>query len=124
EVVLGGGGDAVHALAEVDLVEVGGQDLVLGGRPLELGRVARLGQSPAHAAPVAGGHVLDVLLGDAAPAFAEPVAGQVDGGRPHDAADVQRAVGVEAGVLGGQDGGPRGERGGRPPHPPPGPGGG
>jgi hypothetical protein len=33
KVVLGGGGDAVHTLPDVDLVEVGGQDRVLAGRP-------------------------------------------------------------------------------------------
>jgi hypothetical protein len=102
--VLGRGGDPIDALAEVDPVQVVGQDLVLAGRPLELGRIHRLGQLAAQAAPVAGDHVLHVLLGDAAAALQEVAAGQVDHGRPGDAAHVQRAVGVEAGILGGQDG--------------------
>src|SRR4029453_16911249 len=117
EVVLGRGGDAVDAVAEVHLVQVGGQDPVLAGRPLQRGRVDRLDQLAVQAAPVAGDDVLDVLLGDGAAALAEVAAGQVDRDRPRDAAEVERAMLVVAGVLGGQDGG-AGAAGGGPQRPP------
>ena len=53
---------------------------------------------------VSGDHVLDVLLGEVAAPLADVAAGHVGDRRPGDAAQVEGAVGVEAGVLDRQDG--------------------
>ena len=102
--MLGGGGDPIDPVAEVDPVEVGGQDLVLAQVPLELDGVQRLDQLAVQAAAVSGDHVLDVLLGEVAAPLADVAADHVGDRRPGDAAQVEGAVGVEAGVLDRQDG--------------------
>src|SRR6266545_1030868 len=98
EVVLGRGGDPVDPVAEVDPVQVGGQDLVLAQPSRQLDRVKGLDQLAMQADPVAGDHVLDVLLGEVAAALADVAGEQVGDRRPEDPAQVEGAVGVEAGV--------------------------
>ena len=100
----GGGGEPVGPLAEVDLVEVALEELVLGGAPFELAGDERLVDLAVEGAGAGGEVGLGQLLGDgAAPLVAAP---QVPPRRPGQRQGVDTGVAVEALVLGGQDGPP------------------
>ena len=99
-----GGFHAVGVLAQVDLIQVDGQDLVLGeilfqavGQDgfLHLARVAALGGQQ---------QLLDELLGDGAAALARAAFAEVIDGRARDGHRVHAHVAVEGVVLGGQEG--------------------
>ena len=104
EVVLGSGGDAVDALAEVGLVQVVLEDLVLAVAPFQLDRVHGLAQLAVDGPRVAGDGLLDQLLGDGAAALGVAARAQVGHGRPGDAPEVDPVVLEEAVVLDGHDG--------------------
>jgi hypothetical protein len=104
EVVLGGGGDTVDPFAEVGLVQVSLQDLVLGQAAFQLDGVDGLAQLAVEGAGVAGDRELDELLGEGAPALGERPVAQVGHARPGDAPEVDPVVVVEAVVLDGDDG--------------------
>jgi hypothetical protein len=94
--------DAVGTLAEVDLVDVALEQLVLGILALELAGVEHLPQLAEHGAGGARVVQLGQLLGDRAPALGVALGG-VQGGPEH-RRRVDTAVGVEVGVLGGEHG--------------------
>ena len=100
EIRAGGGLDAVGALAEVDRVQVLGQDLVLAPVALEsVGkrRLAELLQD--RSAAFRFQRLLDELLGDRRGALFRALAEDVVQERAADAPEVDAAVFVEAGVL-------------------------
>src|SRR5439155_16945124 len=96
--------DAVRSVAEVDRVQVRGQDPLLLPALLELPGERRLAHLPPERplAPHAG--VLDELLRDRRAALDDAFAADVRPERAHDAANVDAAVLVEAPVLGRDDG--------------------
>ena len=103
EVGGGGGGDTVGAAAEVDGVEVGLEDLVLGPLVRHLG-----GDDDLFGLALVGGRVtdhrvLDVLLRDGGAAARAGLAGDLPDHRAADAGRVVALVGVEGAVLGGDD---------------------
>ena len=91
--------DAVGAVAEVDRVQVGGQDPVLRPDLLELPGERRLAQLARDRRGVAVVGVLDELLGDRRAALDGAAVGDVGPERAQDAAQVDPAVLVEALVL-------------------------
>ncbi len=104
-VELGRRRDAVRAMAEEDLVEVELEDLVLGQRALDAEREEDLGELARVADFRAEEEVARDLLGDRRAAGHVLAAGrddQPDGAE--DAADVDAPVGVEIGILGGEEG--------------------
>ncbi len=90
---------AVGAVAEVDRVQVGGQDPVLRPALLELPREGRLLQLAADRALALRVRVLDELLCDRRAAFDDLLVADVLPDRAHDPVDVDAAVLVEALVL-------------------------
>ncbi|MCW0449979.1 hypothetical protein NB706_002813 [Xanthomonas sacchari] len=104
-VVLGGGGDAVGAVAEEALVEIQLEDLVLGQLGLDLARQQDLRQLAGVAVFRAQEELAGHLLGDGGAARHALVVG--GGQQPHRAGDalvVDPTMLVEPGVLGGQEG--------------------
>ena len=100
EVRARGGLDAVGAVAEVDLVEVAAQDLVLRPPAREVVGQRRLAQLLEDRAVVLGGERdLHELLRDRRGALDGLAGRDVLDGRARDAAQVDAAVGVEAAVL-------------------------
>ena len=91
--------DAVGPVAEVDRVQVGGQDPVLRPALLELPRERRLPQLARDRPLVVRVRVLDELLRDRRPALHGSAAAHVRPERAHDPAYVDAAVLVEALVL-------------------------
>src|SRR5579862_8561687 len=89
---------AVGAVPEVDGVQVGGEDLVLRPLLLQLPRERRLFQLPEDRALVAGQRVLHELLRDRRAAL-HGASADVVPERATEAADIHRAVLVEALVL-------------------------
>ena len=103
EVRLRGGLDAVGAAPEVDRVEVGAEDLLLGQLPVDLNghdRLLELAQVGAGRIDVV---VLDVLLGQGGGALAVAPAQIVPQGAD-DALGIDAVIGVEGAVLTGDDG--------------------
>src|SRR5581483_4385597 len=72
EIAVGGGGDAVGAVAEVDLVEVAQEEVVLAVALLEGAGVEDLPHLAEEAVRAAGVVELGQLLGDRAAAFGVP----------------------------------------------------
>jgi hypothetical protein len=99
---VGGGGDAVGPVAEVDLVEVAAQEVGLAVALLEGGGVEDLADLAEHRPLAAGVVELGQLLGDRAAALG--VAERRRDEPPDDGQGVDAAVVVEVGVLGGQHG--------------------
>ncbi len=100
-------GDAVGAEAEIDLVEIELEDLVLGIGPLDLQREQRLLDLAGERHLVGQQEVLGDLLGDGRGALRPPartVVLQVDRAGARDALEVEPVVLVEILVLGGQEG--------------------
>ena len=93
---------AVAVLAEVDLVEVGLEDLLLAVVQLEQHRHAELGELALQRALGREEEVLHQLLRQRAAAL-EPVSADEAHGGPGDAARVEAAVGVEIAVLGREE---------------------
>ena len=92
--------DAVGAVAEVDLVEVVAEDLLLGPPAREVVRERGLAELLEDRALVLGGErELHELLRDRRGALQRLAGGDVLDGRAGDAAQVDAAVGVEAAVL-------------------------
>ena len=102
EVVLRRGLHAVRAVAEVEHVQVVGEDVVLALAVLEPDRDGRLADLAAEGAVVADVDVLDVLLRDRRAALAR-AAGEVAVGRAQRRDRVDALVLEEAGVLGRDD---------------------
>ena len=103
EVRLRGGLDAVGAAPEVDRVEVGAEDLLLGQLPVDLNghdRLLELAQVGAGRIDVV---VLDVLLGQGGGALAVAPAQVVPQGADN-ALGIDAVIGVEGAVLTGDDG--------------------
>ena len=103
EVVLGGCADPVGPVAEVHVVEIELQDLVLGVRPLEADGVLGLLDLPLEGLLVAGVEVLHELLRDGGAALDHLAGADVRHERASDRFDVDGAVVVEAVVLDGED---------------------
>ncbi len=102
---LGRRGDAVGAIAEEALVEIQAQDLVLLERVLDPDRQEHLGDLAREADLRAQEEIACDLLGDRRAARHVLAAGrdhQPD--RARDAAEIDAAVAVEVGVLGGDEG--------------------
>ncbi len=102
-----GGGDAVGAHAEIDLVEVEFEDLVLGIGALDLERQQRLADLAREGHLVAQEEVLGDLLGDGGGALgmaAGAVVLHVIEGGARDAGEIEAAVLVEVLVLGRHEG--------------------
>ena len=100
EVGAGGGLDAVGALAEVDRVEVLGEDLVLAPVVLEPVGERRLAELLEHRAAAFGfERVLDELLGDRRGALLGALAEQVPDQGAADPLEVDAVVFVEARIL-------------------------
>ena len=100
--------DAVHGeaavLAEVDAVQVGREDLVLGVAPLEREGEPRLAHLPSPR-PLRRQHeVLDELLGERASSLGEPAAPNVHPDGACHGADVHPGMLEESLILGGQHG--------------------
>jgi hypothetical protein len=91
--------DAVGAVAEIDRVQVGGQDLVLGPALLELPGERGLLELAADRAPTLHVGVLDELLCDGRSALDHLLVAHVLPDRAQDPVDVHAAVLVEALVL-------------------------
>ena len=103
-----GGADAVHGepavLAEIDAVQVGGEDLVLGVAPLERDGERGLAHLPSPG-PLGRQHeVLDELLGERAAALGEPAAPEVHPDGAGHGPDVHPGMLEEPVILGGQHG--------------------
>ena len=92
------------ALAEIDLVEIGLEDLLLGVPPLHQRRQPRLVQLAQVGAAGTDQAVLDELLGDRRAALHHPPGPEVRPGRPEQAARVEPAVLEEAVILRRQHG--------------------
>ena len=103
EVVKRGGGDAVVPVAEVHLVDVALQELVLAVALLELGRIQHLPELAEDRVLRARVIELGQLLGDRASTLDRAIANVVPR-RPRHCREVDAAVLVEVGVLGRQDG--------------------
>jgi hypothetical protein len=95
--------DAVGAVAEVDRVQVGGEDAVLRPGPLELPGERRLLHLAADRPLLLRVRVLDELLRDRRAALDEFLVADVGPGRAHDAAEVDSLVLPVAPVLDGDD---------------------
>ena len=96
--------DAVGMLPQIDIIEVGQQDLILGQRVFQL-----VGQNGLfHLAGIAAlrgqQQLLDDLLRDGAAALPLGTAGNIDKGRAGDGHGIHAAVTVEVVVLGGEKG--------------------
>ena len=107
KISLGGGLDAVCAAAEIHIIEVHLQDLVLGAGGFQLHRQVNLLQLAGDG--LIGGEVgqLDQLLGDGAGALAEGAGPQIAEHRAQDAHRVEAVVLVKAQVFRRQKGVPR-----------------
>ena len=103
EVRVGGGLDPVRLLAEVDVVEVRGEDAVLAPLLVELNREAGFGELPAERLLRREVEVADELLLDRRPALSDPARRDVALQRAHDPDVVDAVVRVEAAVLGVDD---------------------
>ncbi|AQA20668.1 putative transglycosylase [Rhodococcus sp. MTM3W5.2] len=103
EVGLRCGRDAVRAAAEVDGVQVGGEDVVLGPLPGHLRGDDQLTHLADDVPVRADEGVLDVLLGDRRTAARAGLAEDVVACGPGKAGDGEAWVGVEVPILGGQD---------------------
>ncbi len=93
--------DAPRVLAEVDLVEVALEDLVLGHLPFEGDRDHRLADLAGQGAFRREVGVLHVLLGQRRPALRDAAGAEVGHHGPQQRGGVDPGVLVEAGVLGG-----------------------
>ena len=97
----------VHAIAQVDEVEVELEDLVLGELALDEPGEAQFDELSAHGAAVALVHeerIARDLHGDGAESLAHPEVPHVAECRPEYAAPVEAIVLVEATILGGEEG--------------------
>ena len=107
EVRARGGPDAADraaaALAQVDLVQIGLEDLGLGVPPLHQRGQPRLARLAEERAARADQPILHELLGDGGAALHDAPRAQVGPRRPQQAARVHPAVLEEAMVLGGED---------------------
>lgn len=104
EVVLGGSFKAVHAAAEVDLIGVEGEDLLLGEGALDLdGEVGLLDFAP-EIAVVVEEEIASELHGEGGRALAAGVGADVVDGGAEDAEDIDAPVGLEGLVFDGDDG--------------------
>jgi hypothetical protein len=104
EISLGGGLHAVSAVAEVDVVQVEGDDLFLGQVAVDLVGKERLLELP-HVAPLRGEiEGFGDLLGDRAPSLDDLARFKIFEKSPGDALHVEALVLEEAGVLGGDEG--------------------
>ncbi len=103
EVRAGGGLDPVRLLAEVDVVEIGGEDAVLAPLLVELDGKAGLGEFPADRLLRGEVEVADELLLDRRAALRVPACRDVALQRPHDPDVVDAVRLVEAAVLGVDD---------------------
>jgi len=99
EIRLRRGLDAVQPVAEVDVVEVELEDLLLRVLPLGGDRAARLPELSPERLGAPPGHVLHELLGDGRSALDVCARPEVGHGRPGDRLEVHAAVLVEAVVL-------------------------
>ncbi len=99
EVHAGGHADSVGAVAEVDRVQVGGEDPVLRPAALELPREGCFLELPADRPLGLDVRVLDELLCDRRAALDDLLVADVGPHGPEDAAQVDAAVLVEAPVL-------------------------
>ena len=99
EVGLAGGLDPVRAAAEVDRVQVVGEDLLLRHLLVDLVRQEQLPELAGDRLLGVQVHDLDVLLGDGGAAL-QVAAAQDHPGRPEHAADGDAPVGPEVPVLG------------------------
>ena len=104
EVGLRRGTDAVGVTSEVDGVEVGLEDLVLGPLTRHLRGDDQLLALPDQGPLVTDHGVLHVLLGDGGTATGRVVAGELTDRRTPEAGDRETAVRVEVTVLGGEHG--------------------
>ena len=96
--------DAVRAATEVDGVQVGGENLVLGPLAGHLGGDDEFAHLAVHVAVRADQHVLHVLLRDRRPAARAFLAEDVVAGGTHEPGDGEAGVGVEVAVLRRQHG--------------------
>src|SRR5215212_335096 len=103
EVGLRGGLDAVRVVAEVDLVQVLLEDLVLRPAAVQLDRQAGLGDLSLERDLLADVEVPDELLGDRGAALHDLPRADVGPGGAQDAGDVDSAVVVEAPILDRED---------------------
>jgi hypothetical protein len=101
EVHVGGRGESIGPLAQVDLVDVELEDLVLGEVRLDLEREEDLGELPGEGLLAREEEGARHLHRDRAGAFPAPL--QVRHGGPDHAREVDAPVLVEPVVLGGQD---------------------
>jgi hypothetical protein len=102
-----GRGNAVGAEAEIDLVEIELEDLVLGISALDLQRQHRFLDLALHRQFVRQQEVLGDLLGDrgrALRAFVRPVILHQENRRARHAAEIEAAMFVEILVFGGEEG--------------------
>src|SRR6202011_3742622 len=90
---------AVGLMPVEDLVEVEGQDVVLGEATLELEREGRLPDLAFNRVRAPHEHPLDELLGNRAGALLHPLMRQVGDRRGDDAAEVDPLMGVKLSVL-------------------------
>ena len=104
EVDLGGGLHAVGAVAEIDVVEVDGEDLLLVEARLDLVREDRLADLAEDVALVTDEHQLGDLLRDGRAALHDAAGLEVGEGGAQDAERVDAVVLEEAVVLGGDEG--------------------
>src|SRR5262245_47570915 len=98
-----GGFDPVGLLAEVDVVEISGEDAVLAPVAVELDREARLGELPAERLLRGEIEVADELLLDGRAALRDPAGRDVALQRSQDSDVVDPVVLVEPAVLDGDD---------------------
>ena len=98
-----GGLEAVGALAEVNLVDVELENLVLGEVVLDLHRQHRLGQFARHGLFIRQEEIARHLHGDGGGAFLDAPGQQVRTCRAQHAEGIDAAVRVKALVLGGDD---------------------
>ena len=108
EVELRGRSDPVHAIAQVDLVQVQLEDLVLRVALLQADGVLGLGELAGERLGRAGLGVLHELLGDRRSPLDDAAGSEVGHGGPDDRGHIQRAVSVELVILDGQHGLPCG----------------
>jgi len=104
EVKLRGSLEAVHSVAEVDLVAVEGENLLLGEGAFDLDGEVRLLELAGGGALRREKQVARQLHGQGGCALGASMAAQVVPERPADAEDIDAPVGLEAFVFNGDDG--------------------
>ena len=104
EIASGGGLQPVIAPAEVNRIQIHGQDLILGIFPLQLDGKDGFVYLAAHDLLCAQVGALDKLLGNGAGSLHIGAGQQILPGGPADADQVNAPVGIKAGVFGGDKG--------------------